>query len=148
VATNSAIGINHVAIEVGDLDTAIEFYRRVFGLPLRGRAPGIAFLDLGDQFLALAEGAPARGREHHFGLVVGDPQEVRAALGREGVEILPERRGGLEFRDPWGNLVQVVRCSEIQFTKAPHVLDGMGVPDPGKSDAALAELEDRGMSPG
>src|SRR3954469_6408254 len=112
------VGINHVALEVGDLDAALEFYGRWLDFELRGRVPRMAFLDAGDQFLALAEGrrqGPDDGR--HFGLVVDDPDAVRAALAAAGIE--PERGHGLRVRDPWGNVIEIVDYREIQFTKAP-----------------------------
>src|SRR6187402_804856 len=120
------IGINHVALEVDSIDQALEFYGRFFELRLRGVAPGMAFVDMGDQFLALSEGreqGPDHGR--HFGLVVDDKAAVRAALEAAGVEIEPGRR--LDFRDPWGNRVEIVDYRDIQFTKAPAVLDAMGL---------------------
>lgn len=140
-----AIGINHVALEVGDIDAAVEFYRGLFGFPLRGQVPGGAFLDMGDQFLALSqhEGA-ARDEHRHFGLVVDDRDAVREALEAAGVEILPGR--GLDFRDPWGNRVQVIDYADVQFTKAQQVLDGMGAGALEKSDSAREELARKGMA--
>jgi lactoylglutathione lyase len=140
------IGINHVALCVGDVDEAVDFYGRIFELELRGRLPGMAFLDMGDQFLALAEGNdPAADRHRHFGLVVDDRGRVRQALEKAGVEVEPSR--GLRFRDPWGNLVEVVQYSEVQFTKAPPVLSGMGLEQLGKSEAAKQELREKGLGP-
>ena len=138
------VGINHVALEVGDLDAALAFYGRWLEFELRGRVPGMAFLDAGDQFLALAEGrsqGPDEGR--HFGLVVDDREAVRAALARAG--IAPEPGRGLNVRDPWGNLVEIVDYREIQFTKAPGVLAGMGLGGLGKTTAARRELEEKGL---
>jgi lactoylglutathione lyase len=138
------VGINHIALAVGDVDDAVEFYGRIFDLDLRGRVPGMAFLDMGDQFLALAEGDdPVADRHRHFGLVVDDRGRVRQALQEAGVEIEPSR--GLRFRDPWGNLVEVVQYSEVQFTKAPQVLGGMGLEGLGKSQAAQQELREKGL---
>jgi catechol 2,3-dioxygenase-like lactoylglutathione lyase family enzyme len=138
------VGINHIALAVGDVDEAVDFYGRIFELELRGRVPGMAFLDMGDQFLALAEGDdPAPDRRRHFGLVVDDRARVRRALQEAGVEIEPGR--GLHFRDPWGNLVEVVQYSEIQFTKAPPVLSGMGLEGLGKSQSAQQELREKGL---
>jgi lactoylglutathione lyase len=138
------VGINHVALAVGDVDEAVEFYGRIFELELRGRVRGMAFLDMGDQFLALAEGDdPVADRQRHFGLVVDDSGRVRNALQEAGVEVEPSR--GLRFRDPWGNLVEVVQYSEIQFTKAPSVLTGMGIEGLGKSATALSELRNKGL---
>jgi lactoylglutathione lyase len=138
------VGINHVALAVGDVDEAVEFYGRIFELELRGRVHGMAFLDMGDQFLALAEGDdPVADRRRHFGLVVDDSGRVRSALQEAGVEVEPSR--GLRFRDPWGNLVEVVQYSEIQFTKAPPVLEGMGLGRLGKSESAQRELREKGL---
>jgi catechol 2,3-dioxygenase-like lactoylglutathione lyase family enzyme len=138
------VGINHVALAVGDVDAAVEFYGRIFELELRGRGRRMAFLDMGDQFLALAEGDdPVADRQRHFGLVVDDRGRVRKALEEAGIEIEPSR--GLRFRDPWGNLVEVVQYSEIQFTKAPPVLSGMGLEGLGKSETAQQELREKGL---
>jgi catechol 2,3-dioxygenase-like lactoylglutathione lyase family enzyme len=140
------VGINHVALEVGDLDEALEFYGRLFDLELRGRVPGMVFLDMGDQFLALAQGdrsGPPDTRRH-FGLVVDDREAVRRALQAENAEIIPRRRG-LSFRDPWGNEVEVVQYSDVQFMKEPGVLTGMGFEHLGKSESALAELREKGL---
>jgi catechol 2,3-dioxygenase-like lactoylglutathione lyase family enzyme len=139
------VGINHVALEVGSVDDALEFYGRIFDLELRGRAGRMAFIDIGDQFIALSEGRtqPPDGARH-FGLVVDDKEATRQALVGAGVEIQPGR--GLDFVDPWGNNIQVVDYREIQFTKAPEVLRGMGLDDLDKSDRALAELREKGMS--
>jgi len=139
------VGINHVALEVGDLDEALEFYGRWLAFKLRGRVPGMAFLDAGDQFLALAEGRrQGPDDERHFGLVVDDRDAVRAALAEAGIE--PEPGRGLLVRDPWGNLVEIVPYGEIQFTKAPGVLAGMGLGDLEKTEEALAELAEKGLS--
>jgi lactoylglutathione lyase len=140
------VGINHVALCVGNVDEAVEFYGRIFELELRGRAPGMAFLDMGDQFLALSKsehGPPDRAR--HFGLVVDDRGRVRQALQDAGIEI--EQGRGLHFSDPWGNRIEVVQYSEIQFTKAPQVLGGMGLEGLGKSESAQRELRDKGIGP-
>ena len=139
-----ALGINHVALEVGDLDAAIEFYGRIFAFELRGRSENQAFIDLGDQFLALqeTEGAgPDRGR--HFGLVVDDRAPVRAALEAAGVEPIAMR--GLNFRDPWGNRIEVVPYVDVQFSKTPELLAAMGLAGLEKTDAARAELAAKGV---
>jgi catechol 2,3-dioxygenase-like lactoylglutathione lyase family enzyme len=140
-----AVGINHVALEVGDLEAALEFYGRLFELELRGRVPGMAFIDMGDQFIALSEGrAQPPDSARHFGLVVDDREAVRAALAETEAEVLPSR--GLDFRDPWGNHVQVVEYGDIQFSKRSAVLRGMGMPNLGKTPEALAELRERGLA--
>jgi catechol 2,3-dioxygenase-like lactoylglutathione lyase family enzyme len=141
------VGINHVAIEVGDLEAALSFYGRIFALELRGRAPGMAFVDMGDQFMAISQGRsqPPDGARH-FGLVVDDREAVREALQEAGAEILPGP--GLDFRDPWGNHVQVVEYADVQFSKTPEVLAGMGLDWLGKTPAALRELRDKGLASG
>jgi len=137
-----AVGINHIALEVGSLGEALDFYGSLFELTLRGRSGGMAFVDLGDQFIALAEGRmQAPDAQRHFGLVVDDVAAVLAAAREAGVEIF----GGNSFNDPWGNQVQVVAYSQVQFTKAPEILRGMGV-EVGKSESALAELREKGLS--
>jgi lactoylglutathione lyase len=138
------VGMNHIALEVGDVDEALAFYGQIFDLTLRGRAPGMAFIDMGDQFIALASGRsqPPDGARH-VGLVVDDKTATRRALEEGGAEIVPGR--GLDFRDPWGNRIQVVQYDEIQFTKADHVLRGMGL-ELGKTDQAAAELRERGLA--
>jgi catechol 2,3-dioxygenase-like lactoylglutathione lyase family enzyme len=139
------VGINHVALEVGDLEEALAFYGAIFDVRLRGREPGMAFVDMGDQFIAFSEGrtAPPDGARH-FGLVVDDKDAVRSALERAGVAIEPGRR--LDFRDPWGNLVQVVDYRDVQFTKAPSILEGMGLDELDKRERALRELRDKGLA--
>jgi lactoylglutathione lyase len=137
------VGINHVALEVGDLDEALEFYGRIFDLEIESRIPGMAFITMGDQFLALAEGrTQAADDDRHFGLVVDDKEAALAAARDAGVETFGK---GNDFRDPWGNFVQVVEYSEIQFTKAPEVLRGMDLDGIGKSDRAEEELRRKGL---
>jgi len=138
------VGINHVALEVGDVEEALEWYGRIFDFELRGRAPGMAFIDMGDQFIALSEGRTQPPDSHrHFGLVVDDTDATRAALEAAGVEISPGR--GLNLRDPWGNFVQVVGYKDVQFTKTPEILRAMKL-DPGKSERALEELRAKGLA--
>ena len=140
-----ALGINHVVLEVGDVDEALEFYGAIFDFTLRGRSETAAFIDLGDQFLQLSQNrATGPDDKRHFGFVVDDREPVRAALAELGVEPL-ER--GLNFRDPWGNRIEVVPYDDIQFTKAPHVLRGMGADDIEKTPGAIAQLTEKGMAP-
>ena len=140
-----AIGINHVALEVGDVDQALDFYGRLLDFELRGRiGRRMAFIDAGDQFIAIAAGRSQAGDDsRHFGLVVDDADAVRDALEREGVEILPGR--GLDFLDPWGNRIQVVQYDEIQFTKADAALRKLGVEGLGKTAEAEAEMREKGL---
>jgi lactoylglutathione lyase len=145
VARARLIGINHVALDVGDLDEALAFYGRIFDFELRGRVPGMAFLDMGDQFLALSEGREQPpDTERHFGLVVDDKEAARRALEEAGAEFIPTR--GLRFRDPWGNQVEIVAYADIQFTKPQAVLEAMGLGGLTKSEDALRELEEKGLS--
>ena len=140
------IGINHVALEVGDIGEALDFYGGIFEFELRGRGGGMAFIDIGDQFIALAsgrDGGPDRAR--HFGLVVDDKEGARQALQEAGVAV--QAAGSLDFRDPWGNDVQVVDYREIQFTKADHVLRGMDVHGLEKTEDAVEELRQKGLAP-
>jgi catechol 2,3-dioxygenase-like lactoylglutathione lyase family enzyme len=139
------VGINHVVLEVDDVDEALAFYGRIFEMELRGRVPGMAFVDMGDQFLVLAAGRTQEpDGERHFGLVVDARDVVRRKLEEAAAEILPGR--GLDFRDPWGNHVQVVEYSDIQFSKTSEVLAGMGLHDLGKSESALRELREKGLT--
>ena len=140
-----ALGINHVVLEVDDLDEALKFYGRLFQFNLRGRNDHNAFIDLGDQFIQLRLGrtqVPDGAR--HFGFVVDDREPVREALEEMNVELL-ER--GMNFRDPWGNRIEVVPYDDIQFTKAPNILRGMKVEGLKRTPEALKELSEKGMSP-
>jgi len=140
------LGINHIVLEVGDLDEALDFYGAVFDFTLRGRGDHNAFIGMGDQFIQLTinkrDGGPDTKR--HFGLVVDDRDGVAEALEAAGAERVGER---LNFRDPWGNRIEVVSYAGIQFTKADHVLKGMGVGKIEKTDEALKELSEAGMAP-
>jgi lactoylglutathione lyase len=139
------VGINHVALEVGDVEEALEFYGSLFDFELRGRAGRTAFLDMGDQFLAVGEGREQAPDSHrHLGLVVDDKEAVRARLVAAGIIVRPT--GSVDFLDPWGNHIQVVAYEDVQFTKAPDVLRGMGLERLGKSDQALEELRRKGLS--
>ena len=145
MARAKLVGINHVAIEVGDVEEALDFYGRIFEFDLRGRARGMAFIDMGDQFIALSSGRTQAPDSHrHFGLVVDDLETARRAVEEAGVEVLGRR--GVDFRDPWGNHVQLVAYRDIQFTKAPAVLTGMGLEGLEKSDAAVEELRGKGLA--
>jgi catechol 2,3-dioxygenase-like lactoylglutathione lyase family enzyme len=138
------VGINHVALEVADLEQALAFYGEIFDLERVDREPGMAFIEIGDQFIALTErSGDAADEARHFGLVVDDKDLVRESLRRAQVEILPGHR--LDFRDPWGNRIQIVDYRDIQFTKAPPVLRGMGMERLEKRPAALAELRAKGL---
>jgi extradiol dioxygenase family protein len=134
------VGINHVALEVDDLDEALAFFGRIFEVVSVTREPGGASIEIGDQFIALFE----RGvEERHFGLVVDDKGAVRERLAASGVDVLPGQR--LEFRDPSGNMIQVVQYDQVQFTKDPGILDAMGL-ELGKSEQALKELRGNGLA--
>ena len=139
-----AVGFNHVALEVGDIDEALNFYGRIFDFQLRGRSETMAFIDLGDQFLALQTGRQQAADDgRHFGLVVDDKEVARAALVAAGIEILPGRF--LDFRDPWGNRIEIVGYDNIQFSKTKGVLKGMGLDHLRKNEKARSELAEKGM---
>ncbi len=140
-----AIGINHVALEVGDVGEALGWYGRFLDFELRGQRPTMAWIDLGDQFLALSSGrrqGPDEGR--HFGLVVDDKEAVRAAVAAMGVDVAAS--GGLRFDDPWGNQVEVVDYRDVQFTKTPAVLAKLAPEGLEKSDGAREELARKGLA--
>src|SRR5262245_7797614 len=131
-----AIGVNHVALEVGDIDEALAFYGRLFDFKLRGKSKDAAFIDLGDQFIALQRGRRQSADDgRHFGLVVDDKEALRAALTAAGVTVLPGRF--LDFLDPWGNRIEIVGYDNIQFSKAPNVMRGMGLSHLSKTSAAI-----------
>jgi lactoylglutathione lyase len=141
-----AIGFNHIALEVGDIEEALAFYSRLFDFKLRGKSSTSAFIDLGDQFLALQKGRTQPADDgRHFGLVVDDKDAVRKALADAGIEALPGPF--LDFLDPWGNRIEIVGYDNIQFTKAPNVLRGMGLTQLSKNERAIKELTDKGMAP-
>ncbi|HKK17202.1 MAG TPA: VOC family protein [Alphaproteobacteria bacterium] len=141
-----AVGINHVALEVGDIEEALAFYGQFLAFELRGKSKSMAFIDLGDQFLALAKVDKRPKDDHrHFGLVVDDKEAVEAKLDQMGVERAESRF--LDFFDPWGNRIEIVGYDNIQFTKAPHVLKGMGLDGLEKNESAIEELAKKGMDP-
>jgi lactoylglutathione lyase len=139
------VGINHIALEVGDIDQALEFYGKIFDFTLRGKRSGNAFVELGDQFINFMETSTQHeDRRRHFGLVVDDRSSVRARVEEAGGKLLPGPF--LDFLDPWGNRVEVIEYANIQFTKAPHVLRAMGF-DLDKNENARRELAEKGMAP-
>jgi lactoylglutathione lyase len=140
------VGINHVALEVGDLEAALELYGRLFSFELRGRAPGMAFVDIGDQFLAIAEGRTQPADDtRHFGLVVDDKEAVRAAVVAEGLPLVGQGHR-LDFMDPWGNRIEVVAYADIQFERVPPVKRKLGIESLGKTERAQREIADRGLA--
>ncbi|MDN5752101.1 MAG: VOC family protein [Nitrosospira sp.] len=139
------VGINHVALEVGDIEEALAFYARIFTFELRGRGQRAAFIDMGDQFIALSEGRSQNAdHDRHFGLVVDDRSRVRELAEAAGAKIL--EGATLDFLDPWGNRIQVVEYRDLQFTKTSAVLKFMGL-DLDKSEEAQAELCKKGIEP-
>jgi lactoylglutathione lyase len=140
------VGFNHVALEVGDIEAALAFYGRLFDFELRSKSDDMAFIDLGDQFIALQKGRTQSTDDgRHFGLVVDDKEAARKALADAGIETLPGPF--LDFRDPWGNRIEIVAYENVQFTKAPNVLRGMGLAHLSKNKTAIKELTDKGMEP-
>jgi catechol 2,3-dioxygenase-like lactoylglutathione lyase family enzyme len=140
-----ALGVNHVVLEVDDLDKALEFYGALFELTLRGRSEHNAFIDLGDQFIQLTLGrTQVADTKRHFGLVVDDREAVKRGMEKLGIKSINER---LNILDPWGNRIEIVPYDDCQFTKAAHVLKGMGVDAPAKTANAIGELKKKGMAP-
>jgi lactoylglutathione lyase len=138
------VGLNHIALEVGDIEEALAFYGRLFTFELRGKNESMAFIDLGDQFIALQKGRKQPADDgRHFGLVVDDKEAARKALNAAGVT--PLEGPFLDFRDPWGNRIEIVGYENIQFTKAPNVLRGMGLKSLSKNETAKKELAEKGM---
>ena len=141
-----AIGVNHIAFEVHDLDQTLEWYGRYFEFELRGRRGGMAWIDLGDQFIALSEGGPETpDRSRHVGLVVDDKEALRAILLEDGREVAPS--GSLRVRDPSGNLLEIVDYRDVQFSKTPAVLRAMKLAGLQKNERALDELRGKGIDP-
>jgi catechol 2,3-dioxygenase-like lactoylglutathione lyase family enzyme len=139
------VGLNHIALEVGDVEEALAFYGRIFDFKLRGRAEGAAFIDMGDQFIALMKGPVRAAASHrHFGLVVDDRSAVRVLAVEAGAQLVDGPF--LDFIDPWGNRVEVVDYADVQFTKVPPVLRAMQL-DLGKNEGAKRELAAKGMLP-
>ena len=136
------VGINHVAVQVGDIAEMLTFLGQlVERLDLRGRGGHMAFVDLGDQFIALEQTSEpvAAG---HYGLVVDDQDEVVRRAREAGARMI----GGHDFLDPWGNHWQVVDYRDVQFAKTDRVLQGMELAELEKSERALRELRDRGLA--
>jgi catechol 2,3-dioxygenase-like lactoylglutathione lyase family enzyme len=137
------VGINHIALEVGDIEDALAFYHSIFNFSLRAKSTNMAFIELGDQFIALMK-TPQKhtDQERHFGLVVDDRSNVRELAKKAGAQFVEGEF--LDFLDPWGNHIQVVEYGDIQFTKAPEILKGMNLKLT-KSNKTLAELAEKGM---
>lgn len=141
-----AVGINHIALEVGDIDEALEFYGRFLDFEIHDRSESAAFIYFGDQFINFAKHGDRRpDAVRHFGIAVDDKALVRRTLEEMGVEILDSRF--LDFLDPWGNRVEITTYVNIQYTKADHVLRGMGLGHLKKTEGALSELRAKGMAP-
>jgi len=140
------IGFNHIAMEVGDIEEALDFYGEIFDFKLRSKSETMAFIDLGDQFINFSQGRKqAPDDRRHVGLVVDDKEAVRQRLDELGINVLPGRF--LDFLDPWGNRIEIVGYRNIQFTKAPAILRGMGLGNLAKNQSALDELAEKGMAP-
>ncbi len=140
------VGINHVALEVGSVDDALAIWERLFGpLTLRGRAGSMAFVDMGDQFVALSEPRTQPSDvARHVGIVVVDKEAVRANAVAAGLDV--SRPPSLDVRDPWGNLLQIVDYRDVQFTKTPEILAALGLAGLEKSERARAELQAKGLA--
>ena len=141
------VGINHVALEVGDVEQALALYGRIFSFTLRGRAPRMAFVDMGDQFVALSEGRSQPADDHrHFGLVVDDVPAAREAAKAEGLTIVSDTRGSFDFLDPWGNRFQVVGYGDIQFERTDGVRRKLGIEALEKTPEARRQISERGLA--
>ena len=141
-----AIGINHIALEVGDIAAALAFYGQFLAFELAEQNDDQAFIYFGDQFINFTRNANRQpDQRRHFGIAVDDKELVRSTLKQMGVDLLPGQF--LDFLDPWGNRVEIVTYTKIQFTKADHVLRAMGLAHLQKTDEALAELRAKGMAP-
>ncbi len=141
-----AVGINHVAIEVGDVGKAIEFYGRFLDFEVDEQNDEMAIVYFGDQFINFIRNPDRKPDQmRHFGIAVDDKALAKRALEAMGVKFLPSRF--LDFHDPWGNRVELTTYTNIQYTKADHVLRGMGLGYLKKSDEALKELQAKGMAP-
>jgi catechol 2,3-dioxygenase-like lactoylglutathione lyase family enzyme len=141
-----ALGINHVVLEVDDLDKALEFYGALFEFTLRGKSDHNAFIDLGDQFIQLTLGrTQIADTKRHFGFVVDDRDAVQRAMDRLGIKSVNER---MNILDPWGNRIEIVPYEDVQFTKADNILKGMGIGQLAKTANAIEELKKKGMAPG
>ena len=141
-----AVGINHIALEVGDIDAALDFYGAFLEFDVARRSDTAAFVYFGDQFINFAKGRrQAPDDRRHFGIAVDDKELAARRLGELGVEFLDGRF--MDFLDPWGNRVEITTYTKIQYTKADHVLRGMGLAHLEKTDGALAELREKGMAP-
>ena len=140
------IGVNHVAVEVGDVEEALALYGRLFDFTLRGRGRRMAFVDMGDQFLAIAEPRtqPADD-ERHFGLVVDDVAAARAAVAAEGLAVVADTRRSFDFLDPWGNRFQVVGYGDVQFERTAGVKRKLGIEALAKTSDALRQIAERGL---
>jgi catechol 2,3-dioxygenase-like lactoylglutathione lyase family enzyme len=138
------VGLNHIALEVGDLDAALAFYLKIFSFELRGRGQGQAFIDMGDQFIALMETTSSHSdRQRHFGLVVDDRSQVRELALAAGATLL--EGDFLDFLDPWGNRIEVVEYRDVQFSKTEGVLQGMNLGNLEKTAETRKQLADKGM---
>ena len=141
------IGVNHVAVEVGDVDEAVALYERLFDFTMRGRGRRMAFLDMGDQFLAIAEGrSQPPDDERHFGLVVDDVAAARDAVRREGLALVADTGQSFDFLDPWGNRLQVVGYGDIQFDRTDGVKRKLGIEELEKTDDARRQITERGLA--
>jgi catechol 2,3-dioxygenase-like lactoylglutathione lyase family enzyme len=145
-AKANAVGINHVAIEVGNIAEALAFYGRFLAFTVEEQTDDMAIIYFGDQFVNLIRNADRKPDSmRHFGIAVDDKPLARKTLESMGVKLLDSRF--LDFLDPWGNRVEITTYTNIQFTKAGHVLHGMGLGHLRKSEEALSELRAKGMAP-
>ncbi len=140
----TAIGINHIALEVGNIAEALAFYGSFLNFTITSQTEDAAFIYFGDQFINFAKGrTQASDEKRHFGIAVDDKELVRNTLTQMDVTLL----GGqfLDFLDPWGNRIEITTYTNIMFSKTTAILRGMDMDHLQKTDQALGQLNKHGL---
>ena len=139
------VGFNHVALEVGDIEEALAFYGRLFAFELRGKSDTMAFIDLGDQFIALQKGRQQPADDgRHFGLVVDDKEAARKTLEAAGVACLTVRSSISAI--PGATASRSSATTTSSSPRRRNVLRGMGLAHLTKNASAKQELAEKGMA--
>jgi len=140
----TAIGINHIALEVGNIAEALAFYGSFLNFTITSQSEDAAFIYFGDQFINFSKGRTQTPDEkRHFGIAVDDKELVRNTLTKMDVALLGGRF--LDFLDPWGNRIEITTYTNIMFSKTTTILRGMGMDHLQKTDEALSELDKHGL---
>ena len=140
----TAIGINHIALEVGNIAEALAFYGSFLNFTITSQSEDAAFIYFGDQFINFSKGRTQPPDEkRHFGIAVDDKELVRNTLTKMDVALLGGRF--LDFLDPWGNRIEITTYTNIMFSKTTTILRGMGMDHLQKTDEALSELDKHGL---